>query len=253
MFEKSSNPAFKNAFTQARSFTSESEVMTVGGTINKTIILFLLVLISAAFSWKIILGSDSPGMAMGLIIVGGIGGLISALVAIFKKEYSKVASIIYSVCEGLFLGAISLFASTAFAEKAPGIVTNAILLTLGVFLVMLLLYKNGIIKPTQKFMAGVMAATGAVALVYLISFIVGLFGVQLPMIHGSGIFGIGFSVVVIVIAALNLILDFKMIEDGAAAQAPKYMEWFGAFGLMVTLIWLYIEILSLLMKLASRD
>ncbi|MBK8807340.1 MAG: Bax inhibitor-1/YccA family protein [Bacteroidales bacterium] len=251
MFEKSSNPALKNAFSQVRSFSREEGAMTLNGTMNKTIILFLVVIASAAVTWKLIL--SSPGMAMGLIITGAIGGLIMSLVTIFKKEYSKITSLIYAVFQGLFLGGISLFASTAFAEKAPGIVTNAILLTLGVFLVMLFIYRQGIIKPTQKFMTGLFAATGAIALVYLLSMVLGMFGVQIPLIHGSGTIGIIFSVVVVVIAALNLIMDFKMIEDGVAAQAPKYMEWYGAFGLMVTLIWLYLEILRLLMKLASRD
>lgn len=254
MFDKSSNPALKSAFGKTASLsTSEDGVMTVGGTINKSIILFLLVIISGAISWKMILGADSPALASTLMWVGLIGGLVMALITIFKKEYARVTSILYAIFEGLFLGSISLMASTAFAETAPGIVTNAILLTFGVFLVMLLLYRQGIIKPTQKFMAGVFAATGAVALVYLLSFIMNMFGTSIPMIHSSGLIGIGFSVVVIVIAALNLILDFKMIEDGAAQQAPKYMEWFGAFGLMVTLIWLYLEILTLLMKLAGRD
>jgi uncharacterized YccA/Bax inhibitor family protein len=183
------------------------------------------------------------------VIVGALGGFIAALVTIFKPAWAPVTAPIYALLEGLFIGGISSIAEAQF----PGIVIQAVGLTFGTCLALLMAYKSGMIRASENFKLGVVAATGGIALFYLASIILGLFGVRIPGVFGSGPVGIIFSLVVVVIAALNLVLDFDFIEQGAAQGAPKFMEWYGAFGLMVTLIWLYIEILNLLMKLRSRD
>lgn len=258
MLEKTSNPIFsKTAFNSSFAATN-SGVMTMQGTINKSLILLLTIIVSASLTWNMVLDGNSS--AMGFMIAGAILGLITAIVTIFKKEWSGITAPIYAVFEGLFLGGISAFIEASFlAAKEPGaasqngLVFNAIALTFGVFLVMLLLYKNRIIKPTQKLMMGIAAATGAVFLLYMVNMVMGFFGSNLPFLHSNGLLGIGVSAVIVIIAALNLILDFKNIEDGIAQGAPKYMEWFGAFGLMVTLVWLYLEILKLLSLLSGRD
>jgi len=170
------------------------------------------------------------------------------MVTIFKKEWAGITAPIYALVEGVFLGIISAL----FEQKYPGIVTQAVMLTFGTLFCLLLAYKSKLIKVTQNFRLGVIAATGAVALFYFLSLILGFFGIHIPFIHQSGPLGIGFSLVVVVIASLNLVLDFDFIEQGAQMGAPRYMEWYGAFGLLVTLIWLYLEILRLLAKLNSR-
>jgi len=183
-------------------------------------------------------------------MIGGlIGGFVIALVTIFKKNLSPITVPIYALLEGLFLGGISRF----FEDRFPGIASQAIILTLGILGALLLAYKSKLIKPTENFKLGVFAATGGIAMIYVIGFVMSLFGSGIPLIHESGMIGIGFSVFVVIIASLNLVLDFDFIEQGAEQGAPKYMEWYGAFGLLVTLIWLYLEILRLLAKLQSRD
>lgn len=254
-FNKSSNPIFGKTMSSVSGQFAMGDTMTLSGTVNKTFILFFTVLVAASFTWKLAnpfnpeLMQENFGMVTGIMIAGAIGGLIAALVTVFKKEWSAATAPIYAVLEGLFLGGLSAFAEAMY----PGLVMQAVMLTFGVFFLMLIAYRTGLIKPTEKFMMGVMIATGAVGLVYLISMVMNMFGGQIPLIHENGWVGIAFSGVVVAIAALNLILDFKFIEDAAAKRMPKYMEWYGAFGLMVTLIWLYIEILRLLMKLQSRD
>ena len=194
------------------------------------------------------------GMGMGggnvlLMTIGGaIGGLIFALITCFKPTWAPITAPLYAAAEGLFIGAISAFAESRF----PGIVLQAVGLTFGTLFALLGAYRSGLIKATENFKLGVCAATGGIMMIYLATFILGMFGVHIPFIHGSGLFGIGFSAFVVVIAALNLVLDFDFIENASDHGAPKYMEWVGAFGLMVTLVWLYIEILHLLMKLRSR-
>ena len=182
-------------------------------------------------------------------IAGAIGGFIVALVTVFKKTWSPITAPIYAVLEGLMLGGLSAI----FEMQFKGIVVQAVGLTFGTLFCMLMAYKSGLIQATENFKLGVAAATGAICLLYFITMILGFFGVHMPYIHESGIVGIGFSLFVVVIAALNLVLDFDFIESGAASGAPKYMEWYGAFGLLVTLVWLYIEILRLLSKLRSRN
>jgi uncharacterized YccA/Bax inhibitor family protein len=223
--------------------------MTVEGTANKTGILLLLAVISAAFTWRQILTPGGEQLAMMLMVGGLIGGFIVSLVTIFKPSASPVTAPIYAVLEGLFLGAISAI----FNERYPGIPAQAVGLTFGVMAAMLIAYRTRIIKVTEKFWLGVVAATFGVTLFYLGLAVMRMFGA------GAGFFmwnptplSIGVSLVVVAIAALNLVLDFDLIENGARRQAPKFMEWYGAFSLMVTLVWLYLEILRLLAKLNRR-
>ncbi|WP_225000133.1 Bax inhibitor-1/YccA family protein [Cesiribacter sp. SM1] len=243
---RSSNPALKKAFSGSY-YAEGNDVMTVKGAVDKSFLLILIVFAGAAISWTLITGGLVP--AQPLLIGSAIAGFVLAMVTIFKAEIAKYTAPIYAILEGLFLGGLTLYFEMMFS----GIAFQAVGLTLGVFISMLVAYKTGVIKATEGFRAGLMAATGAVALVYVISFVMSLFGYQIPYIHESGLIGIGFSVVVVVIAALNLILDFAFIEEGAAMGAPKHMEWYAAFSLLVTLVWLYLEILRLLAKLSSRD
>jgi uncharacterized YccA/Bax inhibitor family protein len=220
--------------------------MTVQGTVNKTGVLLLLVLLTAAWTWRIYYtAADS----MGIWVLGGaIGGFIVALVTVFKKQWAGVTAPLYALLEGLVLGGIS----SLMEARYPGIVIQAVGLTFGTLFGLLFAYRSGLIKATENFKLGVVAATGGIALVYIATMVLGMFNVRMPYIHESGLIGIGFSLFVVVIAALNLVLDFDFIENGTAQGAPKYMEWYAAFGLMVTLIWLYIEILRLLAKMRSR-
>ncbi len=245
---RTANPALKeNTFTQiqATSGVASADRMTVGGTVNKTSILLILTIAAAGWTWHLFAGGANVGF---WIMFGALGGFATAMVTIFKKEISPITAPIYAVLEGLFLGGISAVLNKAY----PGIAFQAVGLTFGVLGCLLLAYRSGLIRATENFKLGVFAATGAIAAYYLASIILSLFGLRVPLIHSSGIYGIIFSAVVVVIAALNLVLDFDFIETGERAGAPKYMEWYGAFGLMVTLIWLYLEILRLLAKIQSR-
>lgn len=222
------------------------QTMSLQGTVNKTVVLLALVVIGAAWTWSLFFNQGPPAV-MPWMVTGLIGGFLVAMAAIFKQSWAPALAPAYAILEGLALGGISAFFETRF----PGIVLQAVVLTFGVLFVLLMAYKSGLIKATENFRLGVVAATGGIALVYLISFIGRFFGWQMPYIHDSGAIGIGFSLFVVVIAALNLVLDFDFIERGHGV-APKYMEWYGAFGLIVTLVWLYLEILRLLSKLRSR-
>ena len=219
--------------------------MTITGTVNKTALGLLLLMTTAIFTWN--MAPNDPRVG-GLMMVGIFGGLIAAMITVFKQHLAPYTTPIYALLEGLALGGISRFFETLY----PGIVNQAIFLTFGTLAALLFAYRSGLIKPTENFKLGIAAATGGIFFVYIISFVLGLFGVQIPLIHSNSNFGILFSFGVVVIAALNLVLDFDFIEEGAEIGAPKYMEWFGAFGLLVTLIWLYLEILHLLAKLQSR-
>jgi uncharacterized YccA/Bax inhibitor family protein len=243
-----SNPAFSGKTFNVRAAYAGSDArMTVSGTVNKAGILMLCVLGTAMFTWdKFYTDGDAASIGM-YTMIGAFGGLIMALVTIFKKEWSPVTAPIYALLEGLFLGAIS----ATLEVRYPGIAIEAVALTFGNCFALLLAYRSGLIRPTQKFQMGIVAATGGIAIVYVASMLLGFFHVQIPGIFGNGPIGIIFSLVVVCIAALNLILDFNMIEQGAYNGAPKYMEWYSAFGLMVTLIWLYLEIIRLLSKLRS--
>jgi uncharacterized YccA/Bax inhibitor family protein len=252
---KSSNPVLKEKVF-ARDFMS-SEVMTINGTMNKTAMLLLLVVVSAVFTWNKFFDAVAvnPESAMSAVMpwvaVGGIGGFIAVLVTVFRPQSSGISAPIYALFEGLFLGGISAVFESMYPES--GIVMRAVLLTFAVFFSMLFLYRSGIIKVTKKLQMGILAATGGIALLYFVSFIGGFYGMEFSFLNGNSNFSIGFSLVVVAIAAFNLVLDFSFIERALASGAPKYMEWYGAFGLMVTLVWLYLELLRLLSKLASRN
>lgn len=226
---------------------SES-TMTAQGAVNKTGILFILLLIGAVFTWNTFVKSGAQAV-MPLVMIGLIGGFVVSLITIFAKKAAFIFAPIYAILEGVALGGISALIQSTMKEQ---IVIQAVILTFGVLFLMLFLYKTGMIKVTGAFMQGVMAATGAICLIYLVTFVLSFFNIQIPYIHGSGIVGIGFSIFVVVLAAFNLVLDFHFITEGENAGAPKYMEWYLAFGLMVTLVWLYLEILRLLMKLNNR-
>lgn len=237
---RSGNPVLSNStFNSADNTTKQ---MTIEGTVNKTAISLFLLIGTGYLSFE----AMSPIM----LISCGVGGFIVALVTIFKKKWAPITVPIYAILEGGLLGGISFM----YSKMYDGIVLNAICLTIGILLSLLMAYRSGLIKPSENFKLGIAAATGGIGIVYLINFVMGFYGSGMGVmsINNSSMMSIGFSLVVIVIAALNLVLDFDFIEEGAEKGAPKYMEWYGAFGLLVTLIWLYLEILRLLAKLNSR-
>ena len=244
---RSGNPALSKKTFQSISRKSSGsvirdDVMTIKGTVDKTAISLLLLLFAGYFTFN-------EG-SMVYIAIGGIGGFIVALVTIFKKEWSPITVPLYAILEGLMLGGISFI----YGQMYEGIVFNAIILTVSILICLLLAYRSGIIKATENFKLGVFAATGGIFLVYLVSFIASFFGAGFSFLDptNSSLFSIGVSLFVVVIASLNLVLDFDFIEEGSERGAPKYMEWYGAFGLLVTLVWLYLEILRLLAKLNNR-
>ena len=246
---RTANPAL-NSKTFSRYAGTTGEMMTIEGTVNKTGFLLFVLMVPAAWVWNMFGNAGNTAVVMPWMIGGVIGGLVFALVTIFKKEWAGVTAPLYAACEGLFLGAISAMMNAAY----PGIVVQAVALTFGTLFCLLFAYRSGLIRATENFKLGIFAATGAIAMLYLVNIVMRMFGAGgIPFIHDSGTVGIIFSLVVVVIAALNLVLDFDFIEQGSEAGAPKYMEWYAAFGLMVTLIWLYLEILRLLAKLNSRD
>ena len=250
-FGRSGNPMFRsNAFQPDATFdeTDSTQRMTLAGAINKTGILLVLCLVSAGYVWNQFFQSSEPPAVNGLMMLGLLGGLAMAMVTIFKRQWAGLTAPADALLQGLALGGISAM----FELQYPGIVIQAVGLTFGTLAVLLLAYKTGLIKPTENFRLMIVAATGGIALLYLVSFVMGFFGSSVGFIHSNGLFGIGFSLFVVAIAALNLVLDFDFIEAGAEQGAPKYMEWYGAFSLMVTLVWLYLEILRLLAKLRSR-
>jgi uncharacterized YccA/Bax inhibitor family protein len=240
---RTANPALKESVFTESARGASTGTMTINGTVNRTGFLILLVIGAAWFSWS----RSSPG-GNPWIVIGALGGFVVALVTIFKKTVAPITAPLYAVLEGLFLGGLSAI----FEARFPGIAAQAIFATFGTLGGLLLAYRSGIIKVTENFKLGVFAATAGIGILYLVSFVLSFFGKSIPYIHQSGAIGIGFSVFVVIIAALNLVLDFDFIENGAAMGAPKYMEWYAAFGLLVTLVWLYIEILRLLSKARSR-
>ena len=249
MFSSSSNPfmkeeAFRNSSNAPLdgSFIDSAERMTVRGAVNKSFILFGLMLLTAVASFA---------YANPLFLwVGAIGGLIAALVASFKPHLSATVAPIYALLEGLFVGSVTAVYGAALGGA---IIFNAISLTLGILFAMLFIYKTGIIKVTDKLRMGVMMATMGIFLVYMLNFILSFFGINLPYLHQGGAMGIGISVVIIGVAAFNLLLDFDNFDKGEKLGAPSYMEWFSAMGLLITLVWLYVELLRLLSMLAGRD
>jgi uncharacterized YccA/Bax inhibitor family protein len=238
---RTGNPALKESTFRGVARAVGEEAMTLQGTVNKTGISLLILMAAAAFVWN----SSTP---QPFILLGLVGGLVTALVTIFKNTAAPYTTPLYAAFEGLLLGGLSL----VFEARYHGIVINAVALTFGTLFVLLAAYSTGLIRPSENFKLGIVAATGAVALLYLGSMVMGFFGRSVPFIHDSGPIGIAFSLFVVGLAALNLVLDFDFIERGAEMGAPKYMEWVGAFGLLVTLVWLYMEILRLLAKMQDR-
>lgn len=242
---RASNPTLsENAFSSAG--LRSAQPMTLQGTVNKSAFFLALAFFTAVMTWNKV--HENLSTAMPWVFGSAIVGFIFCLITCFKKEWSAVTGSLYALAEGVFLGGISAM----YEAKFHGLVLQAVLLTFGVFLALLAVYTMRVVKVTDKFKTGVLAATGGIALVYLATIVLSFLHIEIPYIHGGGAIGIGFSVVVVGIAAMNLLLDFDMIEQGVVQGAPKYMEWYAAFGLLVTLIWLYMEILRLLAKIAGR-
>jgi uncharacterized YccA/Bax inhibitor family protein len=248
-FFKSSNPAFRSSVYGSQGMhAAYGEAMTVEGTIHRTGILLICAMATALYTWSRYFATRDPADVGLLVLAGAFGGFIMAMVTCFKMEWAPVTAPIYALLEGLFLGGVSAILDARY----PGIANQSVGLTFGTCFCMLAAYRSGLLRATPKFVVGVVAATGGICLMYFLSMLLGFLGIGVPGIFGAGPVGILFSLVVVVIAALNLILDFNFIEQGAEMGAPKYMEWYGAFGLMVTLVWLYMEILRLLSKLRGR-
>ncbi|MFH1435747.1 MAG: Bax inhibitor-1/YccA family protein [Pseudomonadota bacterium] len=245
---RTANPALnKKTFEQFAPY-ADRKAMTLQGTVNRTAILLVLAVGAALWPWTLFFRGGGYEAVIPYVLGGAIAGFVVAIVTVFKRSWAVVTGPVYAILEGLFIGGIS----AVFEARFPGIVIQAVALTFGVLLCLLAAYTTRLIKVTQNFRLGVVAATGGIVIIYAISFIGGFFGLNVPYIHESGIIGIGFSLFVVVIAALNLVLDFDFIESGVEQGAPKYMEWYAAFGLLVTLVWLYLEILRLLAKLRGR-
>ncbi|HEY4313803.1 MAG TPA: Bax inhibitor-1/YccA family protein [Pirellulales bacterium] len=259
---RTSNPALNASVFQIHDSAS-SATMTLQGTVAKTAILLAIVVAGASFTWyQTMQGFEAAGVGAGAGqmanvppvvytygMIGMIAGLILAMITIFKPAVSPYTAPLYALAEGVFLGGVS----AGFEYVYPGVVPQAVTLTFGTLATLLTAYATRIIRPTENFKLGIVAATGGICLFYLATMVLGFFGVHIPLINQSGWVGIGFSAFVVVIAALNLVLDFDFIETGITRGAPKYMEWYGAFGILVTLVWLYLEILRLLVKLRNRD
>ncbi|MBI5136869.1 MAG: Bax inhibitor-1/YccA family protein [Nitrospirae bacterium] len=253
---RSANPALNNktfefeVTPEVQAARAAGQVMTLNGTVNKTALLLLVLVMSATTVWNRFFESGgNPAAVKGWMMGGILVGLGLVIATMFKKHWAPLTAPAYAVAEGFALGGISAM----FEAMFPGIVMQAVALTMMVAFALLIAYRSGMIRATENFKLGVAAATGGIFLFYMLSMVLGFFGIQMPMLHSSGALGIGFSLFVVTIAALNLVLDFDFIEHGAATGAPKYMEWFAALGLMVTLVWLYLEILNLLAKLNSRE
>ncbi len=247
---RSGNPVLnEKVFSQSASY-DRSQAMTIQGAVGKTLILLFLTVAIALTVWDQLLKPESlsSGILMPAVAVSGILGFIVAIVTSFKKEWSPVTAPIYAALQGVFLGVMTCLLNKSY----PGIAVEAVALTFGVMFCLLAAYQAGFIRATPTFMKVIVSATMAIMLFYVLSMVLGIFGIQMPMIHSNSGMGIAFSFVVVIVAALNLVLDFNLIEQGAPEGAPKYMEWYSAFALLVTLIWLYVEILRLLAKLNNR-
>ncbi len=228
---------------------TRSTVTTVQGTVGKTFLLLAILSFTALWSWNAVAGGT---FNMTLLPISALAGFIVAMITIFRPTSAPVTAPIYAALEGVFLGALSQLIEMKYHARFPGIALQAVMLTCGTLFMMLFLYQTRLVRVTEKLQTGIIAATGSIALFYLVTMLLRFFGVEMPLVWSSSGLGIGFSLLVIGIAAFNLLLDFDFIEKAAYAGAPKYMEWYGAFGLMVTLVWLYLEIIRLLQKLADR-
>lgn len=249
-FNKTSNPTLGENIINNYAYATADRTMTIQGAVNKVALLLALVVAGALYTWSKVMTAVEmgEGSVQGWMIGGSIAGFILALVITFKKDWAPLLSPVYAICEGLCIGALSAYFEVMF----PGLVLRAVLLTFGVLFALLFMYKMRIITVTQRFRAIVLAATVGIAFAYLVTFIIGLFGVNTSFMYNGGSMSLIISLVVVAVAALNLVLDFDFIEQGSQADLPAYFEWYAAFGLMVTLIWLYIEILRLLAIIAGR-
>lgn len=248
---KGGNPAMSEKTFEQLQYVGD-DAMTVRGTMNKFGLMFIMLLGGASFTWSMFYQAGAAAV-MPWMWGSLIGGMIVGFVIIFKKTWAPFLALGYGLLEGLFLGGVSAFYDSAFAERYPSIIMHAVLLTFGCAAAMYVLYQTGVIKATNTFKKVVFTATAGIAFFYLIALVLRLFGMQMPFLHDNGPIGIGISLVIVAVAALNLVLDFDMMREGAEQGAPKYFEWYCAFGLMVTIVWLYLEILRLLAKLNSRD
>jgi uncharacterized YccA/Bax inhibitor family protein len=244
---RTSNPALQEGRLAAVSVAAGQPAMTLQGTATRSLLLLLLAVFSASFTWHEV-ATGNGGIVGPAVLVGGIGGFLVAMLAIFKPTTSPWSAPLYAVLEGLLLGGISALYNARF----QGLPMQAVGLTFGVFFAMLVLYRTRVLQATDRFRTGVIAATAGIAIMYLLSFVLQMFGVSMPYLHDSSPLSIGISLVIVGVAALNLILDFDLIERGVAHRAPKYMEWYAAFGLLVTMVWLYLELLRLLSKIQGR-
>ncbi len=247
---RSANPVLQNDIFDSRGYASATtDTMTIHGVVLKTLLLILLATLSAGWTWvKFMKSGGNPDSVTGLTITGAFGGFILAILTAYKPTWASITSVFYALFEGLFIGGISAM----FESQFHGIAIQAASLTFATLIAMLMAYQSGLVRATESFKMGVFAATGGIAVVYIGSILLSFFGVQIPYIFGNGWVGIGFSLFVVLIAAFNLVIDFDFIEQGQARRAPKYLEWYGAFALMVTLVWLYVECLRLLAKLRNR-
>jgi uncharacterized YccA/Bax inhibitor family protein len=254
IFGNSSNPAMKESiFEKVALVSSPSGTMTVKGSVIKTFLLLAMTIFAASYTWSVVFYANNPSAFTPWLWGGLISGLVLAMIICFVPKTAPYLSPLYAVAEGFALGAISAIFETAFAEKFPGIVLTAVSITLLTTLVMLFCYQTRLIKVTNKLRSVIIIATISAGVFYFVVILLNLFNVNTPFYHGTSLLSIGISAVIVVIAALNLLLDFDFIEKGSQMGAPKYMEWYGAFGLLVTLVWLYLEILRLLSKIASRN
>jgi uncharacterized YccA/Bax inhibitor family protein len=261
---RTSNPTLsEDVFTNSAVFGG-SRTMSLEGTAIKTGFLLMILMAGVIYTW-VQTGAVAPAVTTEMAVraggvaipqnvwqfmmVGGLGGFIAGIITSFVPRWSPFTAPVYAALEGMFIGAIS----SMFEYRYPGIAVQSAGLTFGTLAAMLLAYTSRLVRPTEQFKMGLVAATGAICMVYFASMILSFFGIHIPYIHQSGPIGIGFSLVVVVIAALNLVLDFEFIETGVAHGAPKYMEWYGGFGLLTTLVWFYVEVLRLLSKLRDRN
>lgn len=251
---KSGNPTLtEKIFDRSSNIDASLQgTMTVKGTMNKFGFLLLMVVGAAAYTWHLY-ATFNQNLMSGLMMLGIFGGMICAFAMIFKPNWAQYVAPLYAILEGFFLGGISAIMNSAFQKSYPGLVMQAVGLTFGVAIAMFLLYNFRIIRATEKFKSILISATMGIGIFYLISMVLGLFHVNMPFLYDSSPMGIGISLFIVAIAALNLIMDFDMIEQSAEQGAPQFMEWYGAFGLLVTIVWLYIEILKLLSRFAKRD
>jgi uncharacterized YccA/Bax inhibitor family protein len=250
---KSGNPTLtQKMFDKSMHIEANMQgTMSVRGAVNKFGFLMLMVVAGAAYNWHLF-EQGQPSLVYTLMITGAIGGLVAALAITFKPNWAGYLAPLYGLLEGLFIGGISAIINAQFAEKYPGLIMQAVGLTFGVAIAMFLLYNFRVIKATEKFKSVIIGATLGIAVFYLLTMLLRLFGVTVSFMYDSSMLSIGISLFIVAIAALNLIMDFDMIEQGAERGAPKFMEWYGAFGLLVTMVWLYMEILRLLSKLGSN-